>query len=376
MRKELGMTCALVALCLIIFISNGKFISVSNWANTSNQVAMLGIFAIGVGFVIITGGIDLSIGSVIGLTGVVLAKLSAPVGDGIHGGYGLPIGLGITVALLIAMLIGLAQGLLITRLNLQPFIVTLGGMLLIKGISHTIALGGNISFGDLPFRALGDEGWHPLTFLGDPTKNEKLQTTWDALAGLIIPWSVFIFVGVALLATYLLHFTVFGRHLFAIGGNRDAALYSGIPVKRIEVTTYVISAGLAGVAGIPLAAYIGQMGQDVGAGYELYAITAAVIGGCSLRGGEGTILGMVIGTTIIRVLDNGINMFRIVTKYDDKGEVLEAWRLNETWKNIIIGAVILIAVILDQVGHVLKNRKRTALAQAKAPPVPLPAESG
>jgi ribose transport system permease protein len=367
MRKELGMTCALAALCLIIFISNHKFVSLSNWANTSNQVAMLGIFAIGVGFVIITGGIDLSIGSVIGLTGVVLAKLSAPLANG---GLGQPIAVGITVALTIAVLIGLAQGLLITRLSLQPFIVTLGGMLLIKGLSHTIAGGGTISFGDLGFRSLGDEGWHPLSFLGDPTKPEKLWNMWDCAAAFIIPWSLFIFAGVALLATYLLHFTVFGRHLFAIGGNRDAALYSGIPVKRIEVTTYVISAGLAGVAGIPLAAYIGQMGQDVGSGYELYAITAAVIGGCSLRGGEGTILGMVIGTTIIRVLDNGINMFQIVTKYDDKGEVLEAWRLNETWKNIIIGAVILTAVILDQVSHIMRNRKRTVTAQAKPAPAP------
>ena len=354
MRKELGMFCALVAMCLIIGISNTDFFSGTNLTNTSRQVAMLGIFAIGVGFVIITGGIDLSIGSVIGLTGVVIASISAPVAEGVTSGAGYPIWVGMVVAMGVALSIGLAQGLLITRLNLQPFIVTLGGMLLIKGISQTLTAGGNISFGNHPFRALGDEGLN--------------------LGFMEIPWPVLIFLSVAAVATYVLHFSVFGRHLFAIGGNRDAALYSGVPVKRVECTTYVISAGLAGVAGIAYAAYIGQMSHSVGEAYELYAITAAVLGGCSLRGGEGTILGIFIGAAIIRVMENGINMFKIVTTNAAGQEVI--WRLNENWKNVIIGTVILAAVILDQMSHVLKNRKRTATAQAKptgpvAPPGPL-----
>ena len=218
MRKELGMFCALVALCLIIGISNHDFFGATNLTKTSRQVAMLGIFAIGVGFVIITGGIDLSIGSVIGLTGVIIANISAPiVGDGSASGAGYPIGVGIAVALGVALLIGLAQGLLITRLNLQPFIVTLGGMLLVKGVSQTITHGGNISFLNHPFRGLGDEGLN--------------------LGFMELPWPVLMFAGVALVATYVLHFTVFGRHLFAIGGNRDAALYSGVPVKRVETMT-------------------------------------------------------------------------------------------------------------------------------------------
>ncbi len=365
MRKELGMFCALAAMCLIIGISNTDFFSGTNLTNTSRQVAMLGIFAIGVGFVIITGGIDLSIGSVIGLTGVVIASISAPVAEGVTSGAGYPIWVGIVVALGVALSIGLAQGLLITRLNLQPFIVTLGGMLLIKGISQTLTAGGNISFGNHAFRALGDEGWRPLGFLGAPT--EKAKDWWEAvtnaLVSLEVPWPVLIFLAVAAVATYVLHFSVFGRHLFAIGGNRDAALYSGVPVRRIECTTYVISAGLAGVAGIAYAAYIGQMSHSVGEAYELYAITAAVLGGCSLRGGEGTILGIFIGAAIIRVMENGINMFKIVTTNAAGQEVI--WRLNENWKNIIIGTVILAAVILDQMSHVLKNRKRTVAAAVK-----------
>src|ERR1043165_3332789 len=350
MRKELGMFCALVALCLVIGISNSDFFGGTNLTNTSRQVAMLGIFAIGVGFVIITGGIDLSIGSVIGLTGVLTAKFSAPFVEGVTSGYGWPIGIGIAIALAVALLIGLVQGLLITRLNLQPFIVTLGGMMLIKGVSQVITDGGSISFGNHGFRALGDEG------LG--------------LGFMEIPWPVLIFAAVALVATYVLHFSVFGRHLFAIGGNRDAALYSDVPVKRIECSTYVISAGLAGVAGITYAAYIGQMAHSVGEGYELYAITAAVIGGCSLRGGEGTILGVVIGAAVIRVLDNGINMFKL-TVTDAAGKVA-TWSLSDNWRNVIIGAVILVAVILDQMGHVLRNRKRTAAAQAKPVTTALP----
>lgn len=346
MRKELGMFCALVALCAIIGISNHDFFGGTNLTNTSRQVAMLGIFAVGVGFVIITGGIDLSIGSVIGLTGVLIAKFSAPFVEGVTSGNGWPIGVGILLAMLVALTIGLIQGLLITRLNLQPFIVTLGGMMLIKGVSQVITGGGNISFGNHSFRELGD-GALSLGFIE-------------------IPWPVLMFAGVAIVATYVLHFSVFGRHLYAIGGNRDAALYSGVPVKRIECTTYVISAGLAGVAGIAYSAYIGQMSHSVGEGYELYAITAAVIGGCSLRGGEGTILGVMIGAAVIRVLDNGINMFKLT--FTDAAGKSVIWSLSDNWRNVIIGAVILVAVILDQMSHVLRNRKRTASAQAK--PVP------
>jgi ribose transport system permease protein len=148
--------------------------------------------------------------------------------------------------------------------------------------------------------------------------------------------------------------------VYAIGGNRDAAEYSGIPVQRIEASTYVISAGLAGVAGICYAAYIGQMSQQVGVAYELYAIAAAVLGGCSLRGGEGTVLGIVIGAAIMRVIDNGINMFQV--PYVDPEGINRIWRLNPNWTFVIIGAVILVAVVLDQVVHMVQARRRIRAA--------------
>src|SRR5213080_3325276 len=143
MRRELGMLGALIVMCVGLAIANSAFVSQENVLNTSKQIAMLGIFATGVSFVIITGGIDLSVGSVIGLTGVLIAKISSTA----TGGLGHPLWQGVAAALAVALLIGVVQGLLITRLNLQPFIVTLGFMLLLRGVSQVIADNGVISFG-------------------------------------------------------------------------------------------------------------------------------------------------------------------------------------------------------------------------------------
>jgi ribose transport system permease protein len=340
---------ALVAMCFGLWLSNPDFLSQSNIGNTSRQIAMLGIFGIGIAFVIITGGIDLSVGSIIGLTGVLIARVSSAS----QGCLGYSLWIGIPVAVGVAVMIGLAQGLLITRLNLQPFIVTLGGMLLLRGISQTIVQGGTLSFGESKFTDLSDSGI--FFYHGDP----------------LISYPVLIFLAVVLLGGYVLHFTVFGRYVYAIGGNRDAAEYSGINVKRVETLTYVISAGLAGVAGICYAAYIGQMSQQVGIAYELYAIAGAVLGGCSLRGGEGTVIGAVIGCAIMKVIDNGINMFQF--RYHTPEGRPRIWRLDPNWNFIIIGAVILVAVILDQVAHMLEASRRTR--RVAETPGALPAES-
>ncbi|HVZ31774.1 MAG TPA: ABC transporter permease [Polyangiaceae bacterium] len=343
MRRELGMSVALLALCFSLWLSNPAFLGHSNLINLLRQLSMLGIFSIGMGVVIISGGIDLSIGSVIGLTGVVIAKVSSPIAPGL----GYPLWLGILVGLAAALLVGLVQGLLITGLGLQPFIVTLGGMLLLRGVSQTIVQGGTLSLGGSPLLRLANDGI--LSVGGDP----------------LLPYPLLIFAAMALLGTYVLHFTVFGRYLFAVGGSRDAAEYSGIAVARVETLSYVISSGLGGVAGVCYAAYIGQMSQQVGVAYEMYAIAAAVLGGCSLRGGEGTILGIVIGSALMRVIDNGINMFQL--RYLDADGVRRSWRLDPNWTFIIIGAVILLAVMLDQVVHVLQTKRRQRRS-AQAPP--------
>jgi len=341
----MGMCIALVLMCLALWISNPDFLGQSNAVNTTRQISMLGIYTIGIGFVIITGGIDLSIGSVIGLTGVLIAKLSSP-----NGGMGYSLWVGIPVALAVALLIGLGQGLLITRLKLQPFIVTLGGMLLVRGVSQTVVQGGTLSLGSSPLLELSNGGLFSIG--GDP----------------LVPYPLVIFLAVIALGTYVLHFTVFGRYVYAIGGNRDASEYSGINVKKVETMTYVISSGLGGVAGVCYAAYIGQMSQQVGIAYELYAIAGAVLGGCSLRGGEGTVLGMIIGAGIMRVIDNGINMFQV--RYGDASGIQRIWRLDQNWTFIIIGAVILAAVILDQVAHIIQAGRRTRRAGAAAAAAP------
>jgi ribose transport system permease protein len=338
MRRELGMGVALILMCLGLFVSNPDFLGYSNAINTLRQISMLGIFAIGIGFVIISGGIDLSVGSLIGLTGVLIAKLSSTA----QGGMGYSLWVGIPVALGVALALGLLQGLLITRLKLQPFIVTLGGMLLFRGVAQTIAEGGTLSLGGSPLLDLANGGY--LTVGGEP----------------LLPYPLLMFLLVTGFATYVLHFTVYGRYVYAIGGNRDAAEYSGINVRHIEASTYVISAGLAGLSGVCYAAYIGQMSQQVGVAYELYAIAAAVLGGCSLRGGEGTVLGVIIGSAVMRVIDNGINMFQV--RYTDAERIPRIWRLDPNWTFIILGMVILVAVVLDQVVHLVQAKRRIRMA--------------
>ena len=213
MKRELGMFLAFVCCCLVIGISNADFWSQANLLDTARQIAMLAIYTAGMAFVIIGGGIDLSVGSMIGLVGVVVASISSTTGAG------LPLWLGVTIAVALAIFLGLGQGLLIAYLGLQPFIVTLAGMLLFRGVAQTITQGGTISLGASPLRNLADEGILPIG-------NEYL-----------LPYPILIFLFVVFVATYLLHFTIFGRHVYALGGNRQAAAYCGVPVKKVELTT-------------------------------------------------------------------------------------------------------------------------------------------
>ena len=340
MRRELGMVGALVLVCLAVWSSNPDFLGPTNVTNTTQDICRLSIYAIGVSAVIITGGIDLSIGSIIGLTGVLIAKLSLPAND-IDKGFGLPLWAAVAIALGVAVLIGFVQGSLITRLSLQPFIVTLGGMLVVRGVAQVLTGGGTLS-------------------LSDSGLPEAMEATLLQVGG----WTVLTTPSLVLLVVvvvmgYLLHFTVFGRYLYAIGGSRDAAEYSGIPVKRVETMAYVLSATLAGVAGV-VETYVGSMMHTNGVAYELYAIAAAVIGGVSLRGGEGTVVGVVIGAALLRVIYNGINLFKYVYK-DAAGRVQE-FRLGSQWEYVIVGTVIVLAVILDQAVHVLQQRRRTRRA--------------
>ena len=410
-RRETGMFLALCVMCVGLYISNQDFLTQPNIISTVRQIVMLATLGTGMAFVIITGGIDLSVGSIVGLTGVLIAKISSSDPDC----YGKPLWVGIAVALAVALLLGLFQGLLITRLDLQPFIVTLGGMLLFRGCTQMITNNHNLGWGSLDIPNTTQQ-FPDIAQNGIPA---LIWGTWDDREGWaqhlphwlsghgcvsVLNWinllqiPTLIYIVTAIVGVYLLHFTVFGRYVFAIGGNRDAARYSGVNVKKIETSVYVLSAGLAGVAGVAFAAYFPGQSQTNGVAYELYAIAGAVLGGCSLRGGEGSILGILIGSTVIQLIHNGFNMLKYpfdkLVEWSDKLQSSGAgifralgrlfgwlggegrptvWHPNENSKEIVFGAVILTAVILDQIAHIIQAKRRTRKVITPPPPaVPAP----
>lgn len=407
---------ALCIMCLGLYISNKDFISESNIISTVRQIVMLATLGTGMAFVIITGGIDLSVGSIVGLTGVLMAKISSSDAEC----YGKPLWMGIGIALGVALLLGLMQGLLITRLDLQPFIVTLAGMLMFRGISQVIVRTGSLGFGsnDIPdttqqFSDIAQNGLPALIWGTWDDREGWLHHVPHWLSGdfaiKVLGWinlvqiPTVIYLVTAVVGIYFLHFTVFGRYVFAIGGNRDAARYSGVSVKKIETFTYVISAGLAGVAGVAYASYNSGQSQSNGMSYELYAIAGAVLGGCSLRGGEGSVIGILIGSTVIQLIHNGFNMLQYPLQKavewsqwlaDSNSGFIRAlsrflawvggagrptiWHPVENSKEIVFGAVILTAVILDQLAHLYQASRRTRKMsdppKKESVPTPPPAE--
>ncbi len=319
MKKILGMAMLLVILCIAINLINPNFTSTVNQQNLTRQIALLAIFAIGEGIVILSGGIDLSVGSVIAFTGLFVASA---VNE-----YGMSPWAASLIVLGICVLIGLAHGLLVTRVKLQPFIVTLCSMMILRGLARGLTEDETMGFGSGSgaFRSLGDGNW-----LG-------------------VPAPVVLLVVVAIVAHFFMRYTVYGRYLYAIGRNPDAAKYSGVKVERMQTGAYLACALLAGVAGILYAGYTNSVQPaTTGNAYELYAIAAAVLGGCSMRGGEGTVLGIIVGASIMRVMYNGIILVGIPTFYEFA----------------VIGLVILIGVVADEA---VKRRAARVSKLAKQP---------
>ena len=304
-RKEIGILGLLVVLCAVVAAASPQFLSVGNLQNLARLVGMYGIFSIGVGIVIITGGIDLSVGSICALLGVLLSMMLVE--------WGWPASLAVAAVVALGAALGAAHGLLIGRLRLQPFIVTLCGLLLYRGAARYVADDSTKGFGT-------GEGF------------EWLRTT---AAGSIggVPMPFVIMCVVAVLAWLLVHRSVYGRHLFAVGHNEEASRYSGVRTRGVVAYAYVISGTLAAVSAIILAFYTNSISPaSHGNFYELYAIAAAVVGGCSLRGGQGTVLGIVMGTTLLQVLRNLVNLLDIPSSLDFA----------------VMGAVILIGAMADQ----------------------------
>ena len=306
-----------MAIFVVTWIVEPKFVSAYNLQNIIRWTSLFGIISIGVAFVIITGGIDLSIGSLIGLVGCLLPMLLAA-------GYSPVIALLAVVVLSLA--IGLMHGLLITRLGLQPFVVTLCGLLFYRGfarwLTHDQVQGFGSSYEGLRQLAIGKVS------LG---------------GGFALPIPFFLLLIAGVLAALFLNRTIWGRYLLALGRNETAARYSGIQIERMKVLAYVLCSGTAGLGGILFALDVNSV-QPAAHGnfYELYAIAAAVLGGCSLRGGEGSILGVVIGAAVMRLLYNAINVSGIPTQLEFA----------------IIGAVILAGVIADELIRRVASRRR------------------
>ena len=319
-RKEVGILTLLVALCVVVAIKNPQFLSSANIQNMARLIGTFGIFSIGVGIVIITGGIDLSVGSVFALLGVLLSMMLTE--------WHWPSAAAVAVILGTGAGIGLLHGLLITRFRLQPFIVTLCGLLLYRGIARYIAEDTTKGFGSQGFGVL-----------------RSFAT--GSFASVPMPFVLLVIVGVIMGVT--LHCSIYGRHLFAVGRNAEAARYSGINSGNVIAIAYVISGTLAGIAAILIAFYTNSISPSShGNFYELYAIAAAVLGGCSLRGGEGSIAGIIIGTALLQVLRNLVNLLDIPGSLDFA----------------VMGAVILIGVLADQI---LRGSTRSAFISRQKP---------
>ncbi|MBL9033755.1 MAG: ABC transporter permease [Rhodospirillaceae bacterium] len=304
-KKDLGLLILILVVGTAVAIINPRFLSPINLSNTANLIGLFGMFSIGMGFVIITGGIELSVGSIFALLGVVFIDLLVT--------FGWPWPLAILVIVIAGIALGWLHGILITRMHLQPFVVTLCGLLIYRGIAR----------------------W----YTEDGTAGFEFGITFPALEWLTtgrsfgVPHSFVVFILLAVVMGVVLHRSVFGRYLFAVGKNEEAARYSGINTSRIVIAAYVISGALCGLAAVYLAMYTRSISPaSHGSFYELYAIAAAVLGGCSLRGGEGSMLGIVLGAILLQVLQNLVNLLGIPSS------------LNFA----VMGGVILIGVLADQ----------------------------
>jgi len=296
--RQLGTLSGLLGLVVALWALTPHFLTVSNLLNIAEQATIIAIVAVGMTFVIITAGIDLSVGSVLAFAGVVMASA-------LHQGVPLPVAL--LGGLGIGLLCGLVNGLLITIGRLPPFIATLGMMSVARGTALMFTEGRPVSGFSEAFRSLA---------------------TGEVL---YIPTPVIIMIAVYAVAHLVLKRTKLGRYTYAIGGNEEAALLSGINVKLYKTMVYGLAGMLAGLAAILLTARLNSAQPIAGMNYELDAIAATVIGGTSLLGGEGTVLGTLIGALIMAVLRNGLNLLGV----------------SSFIQQIVIGSVIIVAVLID-----------------------------
>jgi ribose transport system permease protein len=300
-RQTFWVFLATVAACILVAFGSDKFLTGQNLFNVTRNFAFVAIAALGMTAVIITGGIDLSVGSVMGLSAMITGMVMAA---------GYPVPLGIVAGLSVALLVGLFNGFMVAYVKMPSFVVTLGMLSIARSQGQVISNNkGVYDFG--PYK----EG---LLWLGG-------QSTFG------IPNPLLILIVLVLLTGFLLRWTRWGAHVFAIGGNERAARLTGVSVRQVKLSVYVFSAFMAGVAGILMAGWLGSVTQNLGEGKELTVIAATVIGGTNLMGGSGTAIGGVIGAALIEVIRNSLTLLGI----------------NTFWQNTFIGSCIIIAALFD-----------------------------
>lgn len=335
MKRILGILILVLILYGAIMASDPNARTLQNHRNIAMRLGLYGVLTLGVGVLIISGGIDLSIGSVFCLSAVVLGNL-------LNGGV--PEAAAVASVLTMAALIGLFNGLLVTRLRLQPFIVTLCGLFIFRGLAYWLALPDPSS----PLRGLAR-----FLSLGHLYAKTPLQTgsagnvgigaRVEDLRGLIflsdgvfhgVPVRLVLLLALAGVLAVFLHYSVYGRYLYAVGSNEQAARYAGIPTNRYKVFAYVFCAMMAGLGGmLELLELKTVSPSNTGSWYELFAITGAVLGGCSLRGGEGTVVGMLLGAAVLPLLRNLCNFSAIPSDLE----------------YLVIGVALLLGTIVDEV---------------------------
>lgn len=337
MRKELGIGALLVVLCGVLAALNPQFLQAGNLQNLSLQIGLFGIFSIGSGLVIITSGIDLSVGSALALQGVILSIMLQ------EWHWNWLVASAASIAAL--MVLGVAHAFFITKIKLQPFIVTLCGLLIYRGWARSIAHDETKGF--------TAAHWGPLRWLA---------------TGFVgpVPVAFILLLLIAAIMWVVLHRSIYGRYLYAVGRNEEAARYSGINADRIVGSAYVLAMLLTGISGVLIAMWVLSISPSQhGSLYELYGIAAAVLGGCSLRGGEGSIVGILLGTALLQVLHNLVNLMGIPSSHDYD----------------VMGGVILLGVTVDQLLNARRLRRKTlagdpgAGKQATVEPVPTGAGS-
>ncbi len=305
---------ALIVMFIVFSLASPNFFQFNNIVGILLATAVNGVLALGVTFVIITGGIDLSVGTVMTFAAVIAGVTVANAG--------LPVFLGVLAALAAGAICGAGNGLIIAKMKLPPFIATLGMFYITKGLALVIS------------------GLKPIYFTDAPAyTNIAMGSVLGAIIpGFAIPNAVLILFGAAIVASFILNQTILGRYTFALGSNEEATRLSGVNVDIWKIAVYTLCGAFAGLAGVLISSRLNSAQPALGAGYELDAIAAAVIGGTSLRGGEGTIMGTIIGAFVISTLTNGLRILSV----------------PQEWQTVITGGIVILAVYLD----ILRRRQR------------------